>query len=56
MVLNESKHIIGLNHLQGEYWIATIRRIPAPYIQGASLNHLQGEYWIATQGAVTSVR
>jgi len=38
-----------LNHLQGEYWIATdgVQKPPmqlSPYC----LNHLQGEYWIAT--------
>ena len=38
----------GLNHLQGEYWIATYLLAPVFTMAEPRLNHLQGEYWIAT--------
>ena len=46
-----SRSQLCLNHLQGEYWIATcVISMVAPSV-GTSLNHLQGEYWIATHQA-----
>ena len=39
--------IPGLNHLQGEYWIAT-HTFSSGAVCVVCLNHLQGEYWIAT--------
>ena len=41
--------VVCLNHLQGEYWIATVDpEIWSSSGLNPSLNHLQGEYWIAT--------
>jgi len=41
---------IGLNHLQGEYWIATaFHELVGLVGTHYCLNHLQGEYWIATK-------
>ena len=49
MVFDGVAFMISLNHLQGEYWIATVfYSIHTTPPLGSGLNHLQGEYWIAT--------